>query len=183
MWDTSIRIAEFSEFSKSSKAVAVPCICIHVVEEEEKLGTKFRWCTCQGTLYYNTTIYESHAQQQVVHGGGASAALGLGGGDGGHLRRHRSTRRENHFGNFLPPTAQLTAIASDDMFFRLFTDPNHRHTNKQTHKRSTHRQTHTRTDRQTDRNTDKDASKQYSGGHECSQTVCKDLLNFRVLVL
>ena len=39
-------------------------------------------------------------QQHVVRGGGAGAALALGGDGGAPGRRHRSTGRKTHFGNF-----------------------------------------------------------------------------------
>ena len=49
-------------------------------------------------LFLNTNIILP--QQHVVRGGGAGAALGLGGDGGAPGRRHRSTGRKTHFGNF-----------------------------------------------------------------------------------
>ena len=49
-------------------------------------------------LFLNTNIIRP--QQHVVRGGGAGAALALGGDGGAPGRRHRSTGRKTHFGNF-----------------------------------------------------------------------------------
>ena len=50
------------------------------------------------SFFKNTNIILP--QQHVVRGGGAGVALALGGDGGAPGRRHRSTRRETHFGNF-----------------------------------------------------------------------------------